>query len=207
MAATPRWAVPISQCPLVLVRTVLLTLGWGHFLWVRPDWTRRMVTSSRTTEVAQPEPAWRAQSQIAETHRTRGAISTLVGHQLASVVSGAVDFATMIALVRLCALSPTLATAFGAAVGAVVNFSLGRSVVFTDHTGPVGAQAFRYALVSGMSLVLNALGEYLTTTGLHMQYVVARAFVALSVSLLWNFPLQRHFVFRRESLSAREASH
>lgn len=132
--------------------------------------------------------------------RTKDAVRTLVGHQLASVVSGAVDFATMIAFVRLASFSPTLATVFGAAAGAVVNFSLGRRVVFSDHVGAMGPQVARYAVVSGTSLVLNAAGEYWATAGMHVQYIAARACVALSVSLLWNFPLQRHFVFRRASL-------
>jgi len=128
----------------------------------------------------------------------RGGLATLVRHQLGSFVSGLVDFATMIALVRTLALAPALATAGGAAIGAVTNFLLGQRVIFADASGSTAGQALRYVLVSGTSLLLNAAGEYVLTAGMRMQYVLARAFVALAVSLLWNFPMQRYFVFRRE---------
>lgn len=128
----------------------------------------------------------------------KNTFNSLVKHQLSSFVSGGVDFGTMIALVHLCAFGPTLATAFGAAAGGVANFTLERHMVFTGAAGSTSGQALRYTLVSLTSLGLNALGEYVLTSGLHVQYVLARAFVALSVSVLWNFPLHRNFVFRRE---------
>jgi len=154
-----------------------------------------MLTGTKTSEIAPPAVEW-SRSKAAS-----GRLRTLAGHQLASFVSGAVDFLTMIAFVRWMALSPTLATVFGAAAGAVVNYSLGRSVVFPDHAGDVGPQMARYALVSATSLLLNAFGEYVLAERLGVQYVLARAVIALSVSVLWNFPLQRHFVFRRASAS------
>lgn len=140
-------------------------------------------------------------SSLSVAQAERGDLATLVRHQLGSLVSGFVDFATMIALVRLLALSPALATAGGAATGAVTNFLLGQRVIFAGASGSTAAQAARYALVSGTSLLLNSFGEYALTGGMRMQYVVARAFVALTVSLLWNFPMQRYFVFRREATS------
>jgi len=139
---------------------------------------------------------------LSVTQAQRGDLGTLVRHQLGSLVSGFVDFATMIALVRMLALSPALATAGGAATGAVTNFLLGQRLVFTGASGSTAGQAARYALVSGTSLLLNTFGEYvLTGGGMRVQYVVARAFVALAVSLLWNFPMQRYFVFRHETAS------
>ena len=107
----------------------------------------------------------------------------------------------MILLVRMLAIAPAFATAGGAATGAVTNFLLGQRVIFAGAVGSTAGQAVRYAMVSGTSLLLNAFGEYVLTAGLRMQYVVARAFIALAVSLLWNFPMQRNFVFRREIAS------
>jgi putative flippase GtrA len=132
------------------------------------------------------------------TAAVKATFTSLLRHQLSSFVSGGVDFGTMIALVHFCAFGPTFATACAAAAGAVANFTLERSMVFTGASGSAGGQAMRYALVSAASLGLNALGEYVLTAGLNMQYVIARTLVAGSVSVLWNFPLHRHFVFRRE---------
>jgi putative flippase GtrA len=128
----------------------------------------------------------------------RGLLSHLGRHQVASVLSTAVDFGTMVAAVELLRFSAEVGTAFGAACGAFTNFQLGRHFTFSvgargDH---VGLQALRYAGVSAASAGLNVLGEYGLHERLGIQYFWARTVVAVAVSLLWNFPLQRHFVFR-----------
>ncbi|MBK9001596.1 MAG: GtrA family protein [Myxococcales bacterium] len=117
-------------------------------------------------------------------------------HQLASLSATAADFCAMIALVELAELSPVLGAALGAALGAVVNFLLNRRWVFHAERAPVAGQALRYALVSLASAVWNALGEHLLFKVLGLHYVVARVFVSVAVSLGWNFPLQRGWVFR-----------
>lgn len=102
----------------------------------------------------------------------------------------------MIIGVRVLALSSVVATVLGAATGAATNFTLGRHWTFRAYAHPPHGQALRYALVSFGSLVLNAGGEYLMNVVLCVHYVLARAIVATVVSLLWNFPMQRYFVFR-----------
>jgi putative flippase GtrA len=146
-----------------------------------------------------PEPAstrsWRTRESVAG----RSVFAHLGRHQIASVLSTAVDFGVMVIAVELLGRSPVVGTIAGASCGAISNFQLGRHFTFGalgDHIGP---QALRYALVSGASAGLNALGEYGVHDGLGVQYFAARALVAVAVSLLWNFPLQRHFVFRQSS--------
>jgi putative flippase GtrA len=124
----------------------------------------------------------------------------LLRHQASSAITTAVDFGVMIACKELLGVSPAVATVFGASSGAVTNFSLGRFWTFeATHSHPRG-QAVRYALVSAASLAWNAFGEWLFTDKLGLQYVVARAIVAIAVSLLWNYPLQRFFVFSEPRL-------
>ena len=125
-----------------------------------------------------------------------GTWRTLGRHQLGAIAATLVDFATMIALVELTGLSPEAATPVGAVLGAVTNFTLGRAWIFRRHTGHWAAQASRYALVSAASAGWNTIGEQLVHGMGHVQYVAARAIVSLVVSLLWNFPVQRVFVFR-----------
>jgi putative flippase GtrA len=116
-------------------------------------------------------------------------------HQLVSIVATAVDFSLMIAAVRLLRVTPVVGTVIGASVGAVTSFALGRHWTFgATHDAP-HHQAFRYVLVSAVSLGWNALGEWLLALELGMQYVAARAITALVVGWLWNFPMHRHFVF------------
>jgi putative flippase GtrA len=117
-------------------------------------------------------------------------------HQIASVISTVVDFGVMILVVELLQRPPVVGTIVGATCGAFTNFQLGRHWTFGAGHDHVAPQALRYALVSAASAVLNALGEYAIHDVLGVQYFAARALVAVAVSLLWNFPLQRHFVFR-----------
>jgi putative flippase GtrA len=81
--------------------------------------------------------------------------------------------------------------------GGVTNFLLGRRWIFRAHEHALAPQALRYASVSAASALLNAAGEQLVYGLLGVQYIVARAIVAVLVSLLWNFPMQRAFVFAR----------
>jgi putative flippase GtrA len=126
-----------------------------------------------------------------------GTLARLLGkHQIASVLSTAVDFGTMTALVELAGLSAEVGTLLGALAGALVNFQLGRRWIFDAQRRAALPQAARYAVVSGASAALNALGEHLVHGRLGVQYLAARAIVAVTVSLCWNFPMQRRFVFR-----------
>ncbi len=121
---------------------------------------------------------------------------TLARHQLGALAATAVDFATMILAVERLGVAPTLGTALGATVGAVTNFLLGRVWIFRVGRGGWARQAVRYAVTSGASAGWNTLGEYLLHDRAHLQYVWARIVVSGAVSLLWNFPVQRGFVFR-----------
>ncbi|HLK36033.1 MAG TPA: GtrA family protein [Polyangiaceae bacterium] len=117
-------------------------------------------------------------------------------HQIGSIVATAIDFGTMILIVQALGGSAVWATAVGAALGGVTNFALGRTWIFLFHAGSVRGQGARYGLVSAASAGLNTLGEHLLHDRAHVEYVVARCIVAILVSVCWNFPLQRRFVFR-----------
>jgi putative flippase GtrA len=120
---------------------------------------------------------------------------TLGRHQVGAVVASVVDFGTMIFCVETLRMSPVAATGIGATVGGATNFALGRLWIFRPRSGALSAQAARYALVAAASACWNALGEYLVHDRAHVGYVVARLLVAVVVGLLWNFTVQRSFVF------------
>ncbi len=120
--------------------------------------------------------------------------------QVASVVATVVDFGSLVFLVEVGRVWYVGATAIGAFLGAVTNFSLGRWWVYRGGFNPVLSsghkQAVKYALVSGGSLLLNSGGVYLLTDLLGFQYAVSKAIVSLLVGVFFNFPMQRSFVFR-----------
>jgi putative flippase GtrA len=102
----------------------------------------------------------------------------------------------MIVLVERGGASAVTGTVVGSSLGAVTNFLLGRGWIFRRHRGHWSGQAVRYAAVAAASAGLNALGEHVGHDVVGLQYVVARVVVSFAVGLLWNFPMQRWFVFR-----------
>jgi len=126
-----------------------------------------------------------------------GRLLRLLGrHQAASLIATVLDFAAMVTSVELGRVSPVVGTAIGATCGAVVNFLINRHWTFDAAHRGLTPQAMRYVLVSGVSLGLQVLGEWLVNGVAGAHYVVARVIVAVITSLLWNFPMQRHYVFR-----------
>ena len=129
----------------------------------------------------------------------QGLFALLGRHQLGALVTTAVDFTAMIAMVQLAHARPVVGTVVGAATGAVTNYTLGRYWIFDRRdtlTGHAHFQALRYAIVSASSLGWNAAGVWLLAEHAGLQYVLARIVVAACVSLLWNFPMHRRFVFQ-----------
>ncbi len=118
--------------------------------------------------------------------------------QIASLTATLVDFGSLIFLVEIGGVWYVAATAIGAFLGAVVNFLLGRHWSFTAEKEGVRGQAVRYAAVSAASLALNSAGVYLFTEYLQIHYALSRVITAFLVSVLFNFPLHRHFVFRKQ---------
>jgi putative flippase GtrA len=127
-------------------------------------------------------------------------------HHMVSLVATGVDFATMIGVVELFHVSPVLGTVCGAAAGGVTSFTFGRIFTFRSRAEPISRQAFRYSLVSGASLGLNALGEHLILRVMPSHYVLGRAIVATTVNNVWNYPLQRYFVFVHRTSSKESLS-
>lgn len=105
------------------------------------------------------------------------------------------DYSVMIGAVELLRIGPVPATAIGALAGAVTSFTMNRRFTYGSAGVTVGSQAWRYALVSAVSLGLNTAGEYLFHAVLGIQYLAARVITSVIVSNAWNYPLQRYFVF------------
>jgi putative flippase GtrA len=122
-----------------------------------------------------------------------------IRHHISSILATIVDYGLMVSCVELGGLGPVPATAIGAFAGAVTNFTLGRVFTYRATDAAVAGQGWRYALVSGASLALNAGGEHLFANVLGVQYLVARVITSVIVSNAWNYPLQRFFVFSRRA--------
>ena len=118
-------------------------------------------------------------------------------HQIAAAIASCADFGSMVVLVELARLSPPLATMLSALVGGVVNFTLSRRWAFhTRHAGTARSQALRYSVVSVGGALINASLLALVLYVSAIAYPLARALVAIAVSVLYTYPLHTRFVFR-----------
>ena len=86
------------------------------------------------------------------------------------------------------------AVALGGVVGAIVNFSLNRYWTFTSGSG---TQGYSNALTVAGSIVLKYLGTYLLEHHIGIDYKIGKLIADLFVSVLFNYPLQRFWVFHK----------
>jgi len=118
-------------------------------------------------------------------------------HQIAAAIGTGADFATMIALVELLRFAPPVATVVSALAGGLVNFVVSRAWAFRQrHEGTLRSQAMRYALASGGGAFLNAILLSLFLRAVDVPYPLARAAIAIAVSLLYTYPVHTRLVFR-----------
>jgi putative flippase GtrA len=139
----------------------------------------------------------RGEKKVSPSSGRKRLLATFGRHQVGSIAATVVDLGTMFVLVSGFDVPAAVATGIGAALGGVTNFALGRRWIFRADDERAATQAWRYALVSLVSLSLNAAGEYILHDRLGIQYQLARVIVAIGVSVCWNFPLQRGFVYRQ----------
>lgn len=130
-------------------------------------------------------------------------------HQIVALLATAVDYAVMFLVAWLLHLAPAtkafIGTIIGSICGAFVSFSLGRRWVFQSVSEDIRGQALRYAVVSGLSMALNAGGTALLVR-VGIALAVARTLISAVVGMAWNFPMHRYFVFRAHRRQAAAAS-
>lgn len=124
---------------------------------------------------------------------------------VASAVATIVDYGTFTLLVEVIGIYTGTSRALGALLGAITNFTLNKLYTFRSRENSVLIEVPRYAAISLTSLLLNTVGVILLTEGLRWNPLVAAAMVGVLVSLFWNLPLHRIFVFREQSGRHRPA--
>jgi putative flippase GtrA len=122
--------------------------------------------------------------------------------QLSAFIGGLVDYLIMIFITEVFGIHYTISIGISGIIGAIVNFSLNRRWSFQakniryrhSHT----IQISRFILVVINSIVLKSAGTFLFTTWLNIDYKISRIMTEIIVSLLFNYTLQRHWVFRKQ---------
>jgi len=120
---------------------------------------------------------------------------TFLKANIASLAASLSDFLITVLLVQWCGTRVVAAAAAGTVTGGIINFLIGRHWVF--HAGDEKAvkQLWKYALVWAGNLLLNTGGVYVFACQAGLHYTLAKVVTSLLVAFLYNYPLQKNFVF------------
>lgn len=123
-------------------------------------------------------------------------MATFFKAQAASFTATAVDFAVTIVLKEWVHCWYLLASMLGTISGGFVNFSMNRRWVFNARDKRIHWQAVKYMMVWTGNLVLVSGGVFLFTNYGGYSYLVSKIIVSVVVGTLYNYMLQKHFVFK-----------
>lgn len=128
-------------------------------------------------------------------------IKIFVKAQFSAFTGGVCDYLIMIFLTEAVGIYYPVSIAIACILGAVVNFSINKNWTFptkkTIYRFSFTQQLWRFLLVLVSSILLKILGTWLFTTFVHIDYKISRIITDLLVSLLFNYVLQRYWVFKK----------
>jgi len=133
--------------------------------------------------------------------------------QVSSQLSTIVDFSITLLLALAFGVFYVIASFVGNVAGGVVNCILNYKWVFHSDDSNKGAVAARYLFVWVMSIVFNTVGIFILTESVRLMpsfrqwlmvnfsdyFIVAKVIVSLLVGFVWNFQMQRAFVYKKKA--------
>ncbi len=124
--------------------------------------------------------------------------------QFTAQIATLTDFCLSVLLAEVAGIWYVWASFLGALTGGIVNCGLNYRWVF-DNTGDLKKKnmVFKYFLVWTGSIILNTIGTYALTELSGHHFIFAKTVIAIIVALLWNYQLQRFFVYRDTHLSEK----
>lgn len=120
--------------------------------------------------------------------------------QISSFTASLIDFVMTVMLVELTGIWYLTASVIGTIAGGVTNYFVNRIWSFKSTRDRISGQAFRYFHIWTGSILLNASGMWLLTTGLGIDYVISKIIISFVVGLGFNYPLQKKYVFKEKSI-------
>ena len=114
----------------------------------------------------------------------------------ASLASSFCDYLVAILLKELILVPAFFASIIGTMVGGGINFFINRQWVFRSNNTSIYFQGKRYFVIWSGNLILNAVGLYLLINVAGLYYLTAKVITSVLVATLYNYPLQKKYVFK-----------
>lgn len=148
--------------------------------------------------------------KVAKTISEKGGIFMFLRAQFSSQLASITDFSVTIVLAKVFSLYYVYATFFGSVCGGIVNCIINYKWTFKAKDSKKRHVAIKYLTVWTGSIIFNTSGTYLVTELLgrftwlrdllgHLfddVFIVSKIFVSLIVGFVWNYNMQRLFVYR-----------
>ena len=116
--------------------------------------------------------------------------------ETSAIVASAVDFSLSFLLVQAVGTWYAQASFFGALAGGIINCYVNYQWVFDTQEQRKPYIALKYFVVWSISILLNTSGTWFFTELSGVNFIIIKAIVAIIVAILWNYQMQRIFVFR-----------
>ena len=117
----------------------------------------------------------------------------------ASLISSFCDYMVSILLKELILVPAFFASIIGTMAGGVFNFFINRQWVFKSYNASIYFQSKSYFIIWAGNLLLNAVGLYLLIDVAGFYYITAKVITSVLVAMLYNYPLQKKYVFKINS--------
>lgn len=125
-----------------------------------------------------------------------GSLLQFLKAQLSAFIGGLSDYCIMLLCTELLHIHYTVSIVISGSLGAVVNFTINKYWTFKADA-PIGKQLPKFVLVVVGSILFKSSGTYLVTEYLHIDYKISRLIIELIISLGFNYPLQKYWVFNK----------
>lgn len=130
----------------------------------------------------------------------KNTVVTFTKAQCSAWVASGVDFGMTLLLAGAFGVWYGYATLAGAFAGGLVNCGINYRWVFHAFGLKKKYVAMRYMFVWAGSIALNTFGTWRLTELTGMNYIISKSVVAAAVAVLWNYQLQRTFVFHYDKV-------
>ncbi len=136
--------------------------------------------------------------------KVREEVKKFTKAQASAIIATTIDFLLSLFAYEVCGINYVVSSFIGALSGGIVNCVVNYRWVFGSDGQHKRYVALKYLIVWTGSIVLNTAGTYLLTELTGSYFIWSKAVVSVVVAFLWNYQMQRFFVYRNHHLTRHQ---